>query len=242
MSWLKDCEICNTGLCKAVDERKEKGMSERAACRDMSGESEGLYSEDAIYSRYRYYTGKIKRVPCESHTDESVKTHLDQVVMAFVKDEITDDDAKRIIDLAANKVNDGTFAKRVGTKMAAAIKKVNKSRKPIEVKETDNYQRLLKHVSGTTNGLQLLVDGAIPKPENEEEAEAAICIKAALPNLCLLIARLGIDLIEINEIFLGRGASPIKLIADKKDVSEVKNIPEHLKGRIDPKLAKEIYG
>lgn len=68
MAWLKDCEICNTGLCKAVDERKERGLSERAACQEMSEESKGLYSEDAILSRYRYYTGKTKRQPCEIHT------------------------------------------------------------------------------------------------------------------------------------------------------------------------------
>ncbi len=60
MSWLKDCEICNTGLCKTVDAKKESGLSERAACREMSGESEGLYSEDAILNRYRYHTGKKK--------------------------------------------------------------------------------------------------------------------------------------------------------------------------------------
>jgi len=74
MNWIKNCEICNTGLCKTVDERKEKGQSERAACRDMSGESEGLYSEDAILHRYRYHTGKVNRSACEIHTEsESLK-------------------------------------------------------------------------------------------------------------------------------------------------------------------------
>jgi len=69
MAWLKDCEICNTGLCKAVDERKEQGKSERTACKELSEESEGLYSTDAILGRYRWHTGK-KQV-CHNDTGQS---------------------------------------------------------------------------------------------------------------------------------------------------------------------------
>ena len=137
----------------------------------------------------------------KKQTKPEVKKQLDVVVEALKQNEITDDDAKKVIDIAADKVKNGTFSKRVGTKMATAVKKVNKDRKEVTVRETDNYQRLLKHVSGTTSGLQALIDGEIPEPDTETEREAAICIKAALPNLCLLIARLGINLIEINDIF-----------------------------------------
>jgi len=62
MSWLKDCEICNTGLCKTVDEYKDQGLSENAACKKMSGESGGLYSKEAIRNRYRWHTGKKDEV------------------------------------------------------------------------------------------------------------------------------------------------------------------------------------
>ncbi len=68
MTWLKDCEICNVGLCKTVDEFKEQGLSENAACKQMSDDSEGLYSKEAIKARYRHHTGKVKRKVCESHT------------------------------------------------------------------------------------------------------------------------------------------------------------------------------
>lgn len=53
-SWLKDCEICNAGLCVRVDELKKVGNSERGACRLMSEESEGVYSPIDIRNRYRY--------------------------------------------------------------------------------------------------------------------------------------------------------------------------------------------
>jgi len=55
VKWLKDCEICNTGLCKQIDEYKEQGMSERAASRKMEQECDELWSADKIYGRYRYY-------------------------------------------------------------------------------------------------------------------------------------------------------------------------------------------
>jgi hypothetical protein len=58
--WLKDCEICNVGLCSEVNSRKENGLTEHKACVQMSEESEGLYSAAAIRNRYQYHTGKKK--------------------------------------------------------------------------------------------------------------------------------------------------------------------------------------
>lgn len=56
--WLKDCLICNAGLCKTVDKLKAQGLSENKACEQMSEESDGLYSQEAIRSRYRLHTGR----------------------------------------------------------------------------------------------------------------------------------------------------------------------------------------
>lgn len=61
--WLKNCEICSAGLCVTVDGyKKEKGVSERAACQQMAEESGGLYSGKQILDRYRYHTGKDRKV------------------------------------------------------------------------------------------------------------------------------------------------------------------------------------
>jgi len=65
----------------AVDGRKEKGMSERAACRDMSEESKGLYSENAILNRYRYHTGK--KSVCQSDTDEKEINWVNKTQICF---------------------------------------------------------------------------------------------------------------------------------------------------------------
>jgi hypothetical protein len=71
MAWLENCLICNSGLCVEIDKRKQDGLTERAACKELSAESQGLYSEEALLSRYRYHTGKVKRLNpevCEIHT------------------------------------------------------------------------------------------------------------------------------------------------------------------------------
>jgi len=61
-SWLKDCLICNTGLCKTVDELKVKGLTENKSCHEMAKKSNGLFSGKQILDRYRYHTGKDKSV------------------------------------------------------------------------------------------------------------------------------------------------------------------------------------
>jgi len=60
--WLKDCEICNAGLCKTVDSLKEEGLSINAACVKMADETDGLYTKEAIRGRYGWHTAKVKKV------------------------------------------------------------------------------------------------------------------------------------------------------------------------------------
>ncbi len=55
LTWLKDCEICNVGVCKQMDKYQEQGMSERAASRQMEKDCDGIWDADKIYGRYRYY-------------------------------------------------------------------------------------------------------------------------------------------------------------------------------------------
>ncbi len=85
ISWLKDCEICNAGLCKTVNELKDQGLTENAACKQMSNESEGLYSTEAIRGRYLWHTGKVKRKVVDSQqsrekreTNKSLKEKLER--------------------------------------------------------------------------------------------------------------------------------------------------------------------
>lgn len=60
--WLKDCEICNTGLCSRMDDLVENGaMSVREASRIMSEEAGNVWNDNEIRHRYRYYKGtKVK--------------------------------------------------------------------------------------------------------------------------------------------------------------------------------------
>lgn len=69
--WLKDCEVCNAGLCSRIDTLKEEGKSVRQACKDLEQESKGIWSASQINARYLYYTGVRKpntpRKPRKSH-------------------------------------------------------------------------------------------------------------------------------------------------------------------------------
>lgn len=53
--WLKDCEICNTGLCTQMRNYIDQGMSARSASRQMEQDCSGLWPADKIHGRYRYY-------------------------------------------------------------------------------------------------------------------------------------------------------------------------------------------
>ena len=55
INWLRDCEICNAGVCKRMDELKEQGLSERAASRRMERECGGEQSASKILGRYKYH-------------------------------------------------------------------------------------------------------------------------------------------------------------------------------------------
>ncbi len=54
-NWLKDCEICNTGLCSQMNSYIDSGLPARAAARQMEKDCDSLWSAEKIYGRYRYY-------------------------------------------------------------------------------------------------------------------------------------------------------------------------------------------
>jgi hypothetical protein len=67
--WLKDCLICNAGLCTRVKELLSEGKTERQASREMEQEQgESVYSAEAILQRYRYHTSK--KGSCQSDTQK----------------------------------------------------------------------------------------------------------------------------------------------------------------------------
>ena len=63
MSWLKGCEVCNTGLINHIDELVENGkISLNKACKLMEKEGKEkigdlVYSAEMLRARYRYHKG-----------------------------------------------------------------------------------------------------------------------------------------------------------------------------------------
>jgi len=143
--------------------------------------------------------------PTKSHTKPEVKIQLNGVAVEIKDGGVSDDDAKVLADAIAEQITTGKMAARVGSRLETAAKKNRKKRKGVKPKEIDNYRKLWDHVLASCDGLRALAEGIIPTPQLEEEAEAAIGIKSALPDLCLQLARLGVDLIEINEVYYKQG-------------------------------------
>jgi hypothetical protein len=61
--WLKGCEVCDAGLTEEMNEQIDKGLTQRAASKELVKQQEKelgmvLYTENAIRQRYRYHTGK----------------------------------------------------------------------------------------------------------------------------------------------------------------------------------------
>lgn len=83
MAWLENCLICNSGLCVEIDKLKEKGLTEFAACKKLSNESDGLYSAKQILDRYRYHTGRDRKV--SEIPKEQLKNAEDEILKAADK-------------------------------------------------------------------------------------------------------------------------------------------------------------
>lgn len=66
--WLKECEVCSSGLCQAMASTMEKQkISENSAAKVLARVVENqlghpLYTAKQLLDRYRYHTGKDKKV------------------------------------------------------------------------------------------------------------------------------------------------------------------------------------
>jgi len=176
--FLKDCEICNAGLCKEMDRRLSSGgSSERTVAQELALVAEKelgypLYSGKQLRDRYRYHKNKDKKGRVYSSKNNS-QEQLQSLVPGSEVAEIPP-----VPDPAPTK-----------------------SPKENSVKEPDNFQRLWKHVLATSEGLTFFADGTI-KPTTEDEANAAKGILEAGQSIIVQFARLGIDVVGTYETFV----------------------------------------
>ena len=66
LKWMPGCQACNDGIVTEIKRLKGAGMGEREACRRMVLQQEAkygaiIYDEEAIRSRYRFMTGKMRK-------------------------------------------------------------------------------------------------------------------------------------------------------------------------------------
>jgi len=194
-----DCPIATAIFIKKQAEKQ--GVSLNKMIELYAEESERPIGtiRDWVWPQDRSMKNHTTSKPPKTQTKPEVKIQISDIAQEIKSGAVSDDHAKVIGDALADAITNGTCSKRVGTKVHTAVRKVNKNRKEVTVKDINNYQRLWKHVLSTSEGLQILADGSMPSPETEEEAEALKGIIMALPHLCLQTARMGVDLMEIHE-------------------------------------------
>jgi len=194
-----DCPIATAIFIKKQAEKQ--GVSLNKMIELYAEESERPIGtiRDWVWPQDRSMKNHTTSKPPKTQTKPEVKIQISDIAQEIKSGAVSDDHAKVIGDALADAITNGTCSKRVGTKVHTAVRKVNKDRKEVTVKDINNYQRLWKHVLSTSEGLQILADGSMPSPETEEEAEALKGIIMALPHLCLQTARMGVDLMEIHE-------------------------------------------
>jgi hypothetical protein len=209
-------------------------MSVKGAARFVYEDSGGKVTEERARQVYIRRT-KGNGCSCEHSENQAEKEskkrlkRMEEVVEEILSGSASDDDVKKIGDAIADSISSGTREKRVGTAVTKAVIELNRSRKEVKVKEPDNYRRLWDHVLKVGDGLQLLADGSILNPETEDESEALRGLLMGLPHICLHSARLGVDLMEIHEVYLGgeNGKRP----EDKKK-AEIKYIENNTRENI----------
>lgn len=79
VDWLKDCEICNAGLCHQMDEYKSAGMSDRDAATQVEKDSNGLYSASVIRDRYRYHAKRQGGGKSPKMTDDEILARAEKI-------------------------------------------------------------------------------------------------------------------------------------------------------------------
>jgi hypothetical protein len=134
-------------------------------------------------------------------TDIETKKQLRTVAAEIKSGNVSDDDVKILDNSIATAINEGTVAVRTGTAITTAVKRANKKRKGVTVKEVDNFKRLDNNLKIAIDGLTAWADDQM-QPENEVEKEHALAILAKGANLIIQFARLGADILGIHDTFI----------------------------------------
>ena len=198
-NWLKDCEICSAGLCAAVEAKKAQGLNEFAACRALSEEAEQLYTTKQILDRYRYHTGKDKKVSEFPNFDDLKTEMLGDLEVVVIGKGIKE---KQRVDY--KEINKRTLENQIlkeASNIREARKKDAQEARKAEPKEIDNFDRLRKSVRYTIEGLTAWADKRM-KPESEDEAIAAKAILGSAANMIVQFSRLGVDVEGILNTFV----------------------------------------
>lgn len=186
---------------------EDEGMSETAAGKfvekDSGGQVTWRRARDAYRARKKPDAIATKPKPKRKHTKPETKSALLETVKAIEENGISDDDAKRIIDVVAEKVEKEVIHPRVISKAVKADREYHKRRKRAFIKPVPSQVELLnRKLADCSEQLELLAQGDVQITLTDQKYLASI--KAKSLSIMWSYHDLGVDLAAVYRFIVGR--------------------------------------
>ena len=200
MSWLKGCEICNTGLINRIDELVEKGkIPLTKACKLVEKEGEKqigdlVYSSEAIRSRYRYHKGLNDPNTSPSAQRSKIGENNQPTMEILDEEEILPDDT----ELSAEHYIES----------AKASAKANQRKK-------SDFEKIALTIKQAARGLERIVEGDVKDNGTDLDGLFAQAIRRHGPSIIISYYQIGIDPEGVIDFYKGGNQNAQKAIVER---------------------------
>ena len=207
--WLNGCEICNFGLVKEVNNLKEAGLSERAACRKLSEFAKKkfntpMWSEKVILNRYRYHFGldekkqvsEIQTQPAEKPTETNDLQPTPEKSIEPAAEPTTKPSKKQSPAPEAVVIEPEEFGASYYSDVHKAVARANEPQ-PTELEKAE------KIIVKASRLLSDIVDGNLRDTGTDDDRLAAASIKRHGPGIIISFIQLGIDVFKVYDFYKG---------------------------------------
>jgi len=208
-------EACQLWIEQEIDSGLERGDTPYAIGQLIAKEVEKLFEvkipPETVRSRARRQKKKEEgersndQFPkkARTQTKPEMRTVLNEAVKAIEENAVSDDDAKRVVDAVAQKVESEVIHPRVISKAVKADREYHKKRKREVIKAVPSQVELLnRKLADCSEQLELLAQGDIKITLTDQKYLASI--KAKSLSIMWSYHDLGVDLVAVYRFIVGR--------------------------------------
>ena len=211
MSWLKGCEICNTGLINRIDELVENGkITLNKACKLVEKEGEKqigdlVYSAEVLRARYRYHKGLRDHDPKVGENAQlSLPNHTENM-------DHSDPPTVEILDEEEVIPDAAELSAEHHIESAKASAKANQRKK-------SDLEKIALTIKQAARGLERIVEGDVKDNGTDLDGLFAQAIRRHGPSIIISYFQLGIDPEKAIDFYKGENQNAQKAIIER-DIS-----------------------